>query len=694
MPSHDLDALKGNLRDYVNSVTPKSKGRFWCCPLCGSGTRTNQTGAFALKDETHWHCYRCGRHGDIYDLCAAVEGLTQSDATKRIIELYGSPATEIKRARNDKPLDWDDVIWDDGDDDAPDTPSTVQPTAATPTPAQVQAEAAACKHSEEVARYAAALEGSPGQKYLQERGFTLETCRRFQFGYDADSDAITIPYNKQGTYYARRRLHPAGKGDRHVFLKGEAIPLFNGGALYQSEICFITESPLCAASIAQAGGAACSISGTSGTNRLINQLKKQPTQAVLVLCLDNDDAGRAAQAELEEKLEALPVKVQYANGVPLIMGAEQDANSLDYRKDVNEVLVHDGTEALHEYVNDTIEAVQQLRHAEALEAAQERAQRTGASMVDSFLTAIQTDKYRPLPTGISAIDKALYGGFTRQQVVTLGAAPGAGKTALAQWIFEGMAQRGTPVVYINLEMSQEQLLARSISRIAAQHGHGISTLRVMQGYRWTEEEREAILDAAEEYKQRIAPRFIMNPEGITPDLDTILGYMEAEAQRAEGIGAPVPVAVIDYLQLISGQPKEDAVAIIKRAVAGFKTWAVKHNSLCFIIIAHNRKSNSSGEVSMEAARDCSAIEYSSDIQLALTFTACISRNGLKAKTADKLEGDELNNVTLRIVKGRFGGRGTDVDLYFDGAKMQYTQIPAGKVEPEAEPEPQPIRFKF
>ena len=652
--TQDLDSLKPFLKDYLESVTQPRKNGMYVCPICGSGTGKNHTAAFKLYENSNrWTCFgSCGgRSGDIFDLYAAVNKCDLSEATKSIIAMYGSPTTARSSAREDfRPME----------------PRNTKPGEATQQqPAQPRS------YADEIARYADALPGSAGQAYLEGRGLTLETMKRFKLGYNSQKQVVTIPYNQQCSYYGQRSVNP-NSSRPHDNLQGVSMPLFNAAALYASDACFVVESPLCAISIVQEGGAAVAISGTSGKNRLCEQLKRKPTAAALILCLDNDDAGRRATEDIGNALDAIG-GIFFVNGTAAIMGTETDSNAADFRKDPNDVLQRSGAEALRTAIAETVEGTLYERAAAAQEADAERQQRTGAGMVDAFLEAIQTHKYEPMPTGIRDIDRALYGGFTRQQVVMLGAAPGAGKTALAQWIFEGMAQRGTPCVYVNLEMSREQLLARSISRIAARRGRKVTTLEVMQGYKWTDEQRAAILAAAQEYKDNIAPRFIMNPDGINADLDTILAYIEKEAQRAEAAGEAAPVCVLDYLQLVSGQPREDVATVIKRAVAGLKAYAINHNSLVLIIIAHNRKSNASGDVGMESGRDTSAIEYSADLQLALTFTGCLNRDGKKGKAPEDLTPEEQKQITLRIVKGRFGGRGTDVDLIFDGETMTYTQ---------------------
>lgn len=663
------NAIARGIREKIN-VRPlidfyllkKSKNGKYVCPICGSGTHRNQTGALSIRKTDNrvncfsGHCF--GEKGE--DTLGALRRLMPEKSEREIFAYCGYDMTaegaERSAVRTEKPTHRVEANCDVN---------------------QTQ------NFKEEIDRYAAALAGSEGEAYLQGRGFTVETMRRFKLGYDAQLHCVTIPYNPQGSYYGRRSTLPLPVRP-HNNLKGVQMPLFNAAALYSGDVCFVVESPLCAISIEQAGGAAVAISGTGGKGRLIDQLKKKPTEAALVLTLDNDDAGRKAKEELGAALEEMGVFC--TDGTSAIMGDSDSADDAAYRKDPNEVLQRNGADALRNAVEETATETRRYHGMTVQDAEAERMQHTGAGMVDSFLQAVQTRKYEPMPTGIADIDSALDGGFMRQWLVLLGAAPGAGKTALAQWIFEGMAKRGTSCVYLNLEMSRDQILARSISRIAASQGNKIRPNSIMQGYRWTDEQQSAIRDAAEEYKAGIASRMIYNPDGVTPNLDSILAYIEAEAQRAERAALPVPCVVLDYLQIVNGEPREDAASVIKRAVCALKGYAVRHNTLVFVIIAHNRASNATGAVSMESGRDTSALEYSADLQLALTFTKCLKRNGVKGKSPDELTAEEKREITLRVVKGRFGGQGREVDLRFDGETMTYTQVAKGYTE-VSEPTP-------
>ena len=124
--------------------------------------------------------------------------------------------------------------------------------------------------------------------------------------------------------------------------------------------------------------------------------------------------------------------------------------------------------------------------------------KTALQLFDEFMGKVQTEAYKPLQTGMPAFDRLLGGGIVRQALVILTAAPGTGKTALASQVFEEMAKQGADVIFLNLEMSREQLLARSVSRICHRQGHkGISAADVLKGYAWDDTRRAYIQEAAD-----------------------------------------------------------------------------------------------------------------------------------------------------------------------------------------------------
>lgn len=424
---------------------------------------------------------------------------------------------------------------------------------------------------------------------------------------------------------------------------------------------FLTIGPISQLAIQSAGGEAVAFNRPDAAYKLLEKLKDHPTKAAVIIAFGDDgdeDTAKASQA-LIDGLDALGVAVIKAD----IIGQYEDAGAALERDKAA-------------FVQAVENAKQAARERQAALATQLL---SGPAMVDAFLETIQTRKYEPIPTGIADLDRALGGGFMRQQLVLLGAAPGAGKTALAAWIFEGMAKKGTDCLFLNLEMSREQLLARSIARIARSNGDKVTPAEILQGYRWTENQREAVAVAAQEYKEGIAQHLLYNPDGLTAQLDSILEYAEREAAKKEATGAPAPLLVVDYLQVIEGGAREDKVDLIQRAVKGLKAFAIKHNTIVFAIMAQNREANKAGVSDIGSGRDTSNLEYGADLLLGLDYTGCLDRPGHPAKARSQLTDEELNRKTLRVLKSRFSATGMEIDLYFSGESAAFDLL--AKEEP-------------
>lgn len=322
--------------------------------------------------------------------------------------------------------------------------------------------------------------------------------------------------------------------------------------------------------------------------------------------------------------------------------------------------------------------------------AQKAEQKTPEQLFDNFFNDVQTEKFKPLQTGMPEFDSLLGGGILRQSLVILSAAPGTGKTSLAQQIFEVMAAHGTEVIFLNLEMSREQLLARSISRIIHKQGHNMTAAEVLKGYAWSDYQRQYVAAAAQEYRSTIAPRMQYNPEGCTTNIENIRDTLTRAGEKAKEAGKPAPVCVLDYLHLITTERRDEQSEILKKAVAMLKTYAKEYNTFVLAISANNRNSNSSGIVSLDSGRDSSAIEYSADYQLALNYKAFTEKlqklNGTPYKANDPDDLQELQEqpprqMTLQVLKNRMNAAGGKIFLDFDSANSTFTY--AGKPEKKA-----------
>ena len=252
------------------------------------------------------------------------------------------------------------------------------------------------------------------------------------------------------------------------------------------------------------------------------------------------------------------------------------------------------------------------------------------------------------------------------------AAPAAGKTTLCQQIAESMSEHGKPVLYVNLEMSREQMIAKSLSARCTLAGEPMTTLEVMQGYRWTPNQREAVTNALDQYRERVAPKLDYNPDGITGDLEKLTGYLDAIGERAKAAGEPGPVVVLDYLHLLTW-PGEDVANVIKKSMQVLKEYAKNYDTVSIAISATNRDSNRAGRITMESGRDSSGIEYTGDYILSLNYYQ-VDQGNVKTSDNDKmsvLTGRPWRQMLLRVLKNRFGIAGRPARVYFHSAGNRF-----------------------
>lgn len=602
---------------YAEFLTPAKEKGTYICPLCNNGTGADGDGmAINRKDpeRVHLKCFKCGFYGDIIDLLKESRKLGDAEAFAVARDELG--------------------ITVDGTEEA----GLVIRQAAQIT------EEPEKDYMDYFQQMTANLEGA--REYLSSRGISIETARRFMLGYDmryrAGGDtwrALIIPTNRT-SFVARNTDRNADKSAR--YRKTGKISLFNVKALQNAgkRPVFITEGELDALSIIEAGGLACALGSTANAGKLAAYLKDNPTESTLLLALDNDAAGQKATADLEEKLAG-----QHFAKVD-IYGDSKDANE--------------------ELVRDPEGLAAAIR-------AEEAKHKPGAAMVLSFLQDISGRKYEPAETGLTPLDSLLCGGFLRQSLIMMGAAPGMGKSFFAQQLFEGMARKGHSVLYFNLEMSRNQMLARSFARLArVRENSTMAAIDILQGYKWTQAQRETVNRIAAAYMDEYAANISYNPQGSTADLDAILTQMNKAAEQATEAGKEAPLIVIDYLHLLRGSRGEDVQTTVKRAVDAFKGYAMRYNSIVFCILAFNRESNKDGKVTQESGRDSSAIEYSGDLILGLNYAKVEentdSKLAEKVREAAQQEGDKagFTDYKLKVLKNRLQGIRGSIDLSFWG----------------------------
>ena len=620
----------------------KSKSGLYCCPICGSGKGARKTGA--LKLFTNPHRVQCYANN-----CFSEKGEDTPGALSKIWNL-SLPEVLMKAGYH---IDDDHHVVQAAPvvKREPVKPASVLPDYT----AKFQEWHEALLHSDKALRY------------LHERGLDDRTINHFNLGYaeswihpsnegkpnQRGESRIIIP-RSTGVYTARAMSDDAG-----AKYKTTGAELFNAAAFHSEETregkmpIVVVEGEIDAMLLWQLGYEEVIALGSTGNgDQFVEEAKEKNPEAVYILALDNDEPkedgrrpGQDAQAKIEANLTAAKIACISSDTATLYGG----------KKDVGEAALAD-EENLCRRLTDYCEAGYNLRVRREQEAAQEAYNKSGAGMVDSFLQVIQAETYRPISSGLKPIDDALGGGFIRGSVIMLGAAPGMGKTALISQICENIARStGEDILYLNLEMSREILLARSIARIANAGGKQIITVNeILRGYEWSDSgKREVVMMAAEEYKETVAQHMIYNPGQHTTDLDELLGKIAEETRR---IGH-APHVCLDYLQLVTGAKEEDTIDVIRRTMDALKQYANRNHVLVFIVTANNRASMKTGDSGLNSGRDSSNIEYGSDVHLGLEYEAVSSKAVVDQDSDGKSRVKIVNGKTLdylSAVKRRYG----------------------------------------
>ena len=289
--NENKDEIKSRLLDYVNEITRKSSGKNqYICPICGSGTGHNHTGAFTVYPNNTYYCFSCQTSGDIFNLYAEINHLdirTDFQQIKRELEEKYSVSSNIPQKKNEDKAD---------------------------------------KKEKDYTKFLHMAEQHLHETdYLTKRGISPETQRKFHCGYVAGfmykgnqtTPAVIIP-TSESSYMWRSTTE-------NLKQKRGAAHILNISALNQP-YCFVVEGEIDCMSIDELGFPCIGLGSTSNINKIFNH---NISNTVLIIAMDNDHAGQKAA----EKLAALCEQ----HGTPYIMAQN---NIWGGFKDANEVLTH------------------------------------------------------------------------------------------------------------------------------------------------------------------------------------------------------------------------------------------------------------------------------------------------------------------------------------------------------------------
>lgn len=667
----DKDDARRYIRSNWKRIYPADKkGKGIICPICKSGSGKNGTGITENpKKPGQLSCWgACAFKGDVIDLKMKETGMDYNAALQELaaelnITIDSYRATSSQDAQ--KPVQ--------GLIESTDEVESID--------SSIRAQNGVQESIEDFTRYysncAEMMGDSAAVSYLQARGISIDTALDYGLGYDPawvsptvikrmkqkgnnwtppPTARIIMPVTKNH-YIARaisdevekeyRKMNETGGGEAGIF---------NTSALYRdNQTVFITEGIFDALSIIECGAAAIAINSTSNVEKLIKQLEKETTLATIILCLDNDTAGKAAAGRLKEGLERL--NISYV-----------DADIAGAYKDPNDALVKDKDSFL-----------QAIRAAQTQTAA--KPDNTAAyidSMMSEDIERLKAAADRK--TGFHDLDRQSGGLYPGLYVIA--ATSSLGKTTFALQVADNLAAAGHDVLFFSMEQSRLELVSKSFSRVLAQKENKevASSLALRKGL-----SPDKLNEAAAAYKEKVGNRMNIIEGNFNCNISFIGEYIRRFIRQNDSR----PIVFIDYLQIL--QPadnirKSSTKEVIDINVTELKRISRENDLTVFVISSLNRAAYLQ-PVDFESLKESGGIEYTADViwglQLQCLNEEIFSKSEKLKEKRERIREAKATNpreIELLCLKNRFGVASFTCSFSYYPAADLFEQSKDGKWE--------------
>ena len=663
-PEEAKEYAKTNLEAYLNAKGINISSNFSCL----NPTHEDKHPSMSFDSRRNrCHCFSCGVDYDIFDVVAIDTGLSGKELFNHVYSLYNI-SVEYENSKNQIS-----------------SKSIPQPESTAIAATKIAINKKSQNENREnltefFEKCHAAIEKTD---YWKKRGLSKATVDAYNLGYWEEKRRFVIPTGEFS--YNARATWEADKKERYLKPKGQ-FELFNLKAIPLAEQpIFVVEGEFDALSIIEAGGIAVAL-GSSSNLRFIEFLKSNRPKYPLILALDNDEAGRAGEAKLSEELTKIQVEFVDAD---ITLGF----------KDANEALVGDKETFIQTVLNarnNVLALLEEKRQKEA-EAYYQTAAVNGLS---DFIADIEKRHNKDcVSTGFENLDEILDGGFYPGLYI-IGAISSLGKTTFALQVADNAAKKGQDVLVFSLEMGKQELIAKSISRLSFQKcknwgsdlDFATTTRNLMNGKSLNSKERVDFLNECikgySDYAGRIFYHIGIGDIGVEKIKSVIARHIRITGKK--------PLAIIDYLQIIAPfdmratdkQNTDKAVVELKRASRDYDV-------PIFAISSFNRE-NYTSPVNIASFKESGAIEYTSDVLMALQFKGMDYLKKEDGKYEDEksrtariiqLRNEQEKNaeipgkaqeLQLKILKNRNGRKG-GVDLEFH-PMFNCFEVPKKKVE--------------
>ena len=695
-------------RDHFVDILRLSRtpdGKKYICPVCGQGAHKSNGLVEGTKKRGRWVCPSCDGFvkgdetagGDIYEYACRMNNFSRDakghptwETFKWVFEQAG---IEIDWENSKRKSDMDKNIKQKF------TPQPQQAEIPTEQPTESYMEF-----------YKRASENISNTDYFKRRGLSEEVIKHFMLGYaenwrhpKAIAEGKRVPPSPRAIipvgpscYLARdtRKNEDIPEQNRQYVKQRvgtiKSLYLKNSATSDPRNTIIVTEGELDAISVWQAGGNPLALCSISNKNLLIDLIHQHPNKK-WILALDNDNAGKKASKEIVEALKQDKGKEYQVFTINLYKNC----------KDANEILQLNPA-----YLQATVQEA--MSDPEGMEY---RGASDATALRGYYDEILDPERGKCYPTGFRDLDKELGGGLY-SGLYTLGAISSLGKTTFILQIENNLAKQGQDVLFFSLEMSRNELIAKSISKFSAlksleKNGNtdNASTQRqVMSGYlykKYTHEQRDILFEACKEYEQ--ISTHIYTIEG---NFDYTVQDIQARVQKHIKATGKKPVVFVDYLQILglddeipdksNGRPRNYTdKQKADRIVSTLKRMSRDLDVPVIVVSSFNRESYTQ-PVSMASFKESGGIEYSCDVLIGLQYMGMdydSEKDGdpdaqgqkkkggrykrimeLIAKINEDVKEGRPGPVQCKLLKNRNGARGQSVYFQFFPRYNLYTEM--------------------
>jgi len=476
--------------------------------------------------------------------------------------------------------------------------------------------------------------------YMINRGISMENIDKYRI-FELDGKIYFPIFDDNKCIGWTSRIIEAKSKTRYINSKG-SLGIWNSDYLKQKsdgQNLYITEGIVDALSIEEHGGRAIAVCGVGNAGKLIKYCEKNINTSKtwnFVICFDPDQNGGKIVNTLKLKLEKLQIKCRIL---------ELDDGDID----INHLHITN-KEKLMLYLNSVsdFDKTEEGNHDKYPSAAD--------SLDDFFKESLLRGTIGGISTGFKSMDKLLGGGLFPGLYV-VGGTSSVGKTSFMLQIADYLSQCGNDIIYISLEQSRHELIAKSLSRISAMvddensKKNAFITREILNYTGEISDEKRLIMEKAINIYQKNALNLFIFESEENMDLKNILILIKDHIKHRN----KKPILIVDYLQIIaSGIGTLTDKQRIDGAVVELKRISRDFDIPVMVVSSFNRESYKCS-VSMESFKESGAVEYSADVLVGIQIKG-VGKKDFDINLAKMKNPRELEMVILKNRNGTSYGK--------------------------------------